>query len=125
MKAKIIEELVKSPVKVMRERVHTPHRLVTVRESSEVDTHSGQEQERYRFDLILAAKFVNFPGANWEQARKYQHKLLIRTVTEHKFSDVRHKLREMYPVIAELADFEQREELFRAVEEILEMTVPE
>jgi len=125
MKTKVIEELIKSPVKVMRERVYTPHRLARIRETSEVSTETGVEQERYRFDLILGACFVNLPGPDWIEKREHQHRLLIRTVTEHIYSDVRHKLRELYPIISELADREQREDLFMAVEELLEMTVPE
>ncbi len=125
MKAAIIELLAKEPVKVMGERVMTPNRLVSVFEESKVTINSGQEQERYRFELRLGARFVNFPGPDWVRQRHMQHKLLTRTVTEHIFSDVRHKLREMYPIVGDLVDYEAREELSEKIEELLDMTVPE
>jgi len=125
MKTAIIELLAKEPVKMMKQRVAMPNRLTVVSEESEVMVDTGIEQERYRFELRLGASFVNFPGSDWERSRHMQHKLLIRTVTEHIYSDVRHKLREMYPIVGELADAEAREDLFAAIEELLDMTVPE
>ena len=124
MKTKLIEELIAEPVEQMRERVYTPNRMVQVAEESEVIEDMAEQQERYRFELKLGARFVLFPGPEYRRERELRHELLIRTITEHIYGDVRLALRELYPIVADCADYETREEMLRKIEDLLDMTVP-
>jgi len=125
MKTKLIEELVREPVRRETGRVYAPNPVVIQEEYSEIAEEHGQEQERYTFELKLGARFVNFPGNTHELSRHYQHKILIRTITEHVYHDIRHKLREMFPIVCDCADYDAREKLIPAIDELLAMTVPD
>ncbi len=124
-KTRLIAELLKEPVARDNRRIHSPRPTVRIVEESETIEDIGEEQERYRFELMLTARFVNRPTPDFKRQREQQYRLLLRSITEHVYNDVRQLAFEMYPLVADCTDWKLREKLTEKIEEILDMTVPE
>lgn len=125
MKTTLIDELAKTPVNRDGLRSVSPRRLVHQLDESETVERHGHDEERYRVELKLGATFVARAGPAHRQRRQMQHELMMRSLTEHIYGDVRHTLMtEMFPIIADCEDWDAREAMQTVMEKLLEMTKP-
>lgn len=124
MKTRLIDELHREPIKVLRQRVYSPNRVSAVNETSTITEEMGQQQERYRFELKFGAQFVGLPGPDWKRQRERQYNILIRSITEAVYGEVRAKIYEMVPDMMDCTDYETRKKLSDHIDGLLAMTQP-
>lgn len=125
-KTRLIDELVKAPVKSTGRRLPVRGDILQVAEESvnrSTWEMGGAYAEEYTFAATLGAKFhVHMFSHDVQVARERYHKEMLRSVIEQVYGEVRHAVHAAFIPLQDITDFQAREDLSDILRRILDMT---